>query len=49
VRLRMFRRSTHAAFRARSFYDHWRGDTLPGDSKEVGQWAQMQQRSANRL
>jgi len=28
VRLRMFRRSTHAAFRARSFCDHWRGDYL---------------------
>jgi hypothetical protein len=26
VRLRMFRRSTHAAFRARSFCDHWRGE-----------------------
>jgi hypothetical protein len=26
VRLRMFRRSTHVAFRARSFCDHWRGD-----------------------
>lgn len=28
VRLRMFRRSTHAAFRARSFCDHWRGECL---------------------
>lgn len=32
VRLRMFRRSTHAAFRARSFFcdhsHHWRGDYL---------------------
>lgn len=32
VRLRMFRRSTHAALRARSFFcdhsHHWRGDYL---------------------
>lgn len=28
VRLGMFRRSTHAAFRARSFFSHWRGRHL---------------------
>jgi hypothetical protein len=51
VRLRMFRRSTHAAFRARSFCDHWRGDYLARRQQRstVGQWARMQLHSAKRL
>lgn len=49
VRLRMFRRSTHAAFRARSFCDHWRGERLARDSRQcraVGPY--MQLRSAKK-